>query len=400
MEKKEFWKGFGVGVAAVTVCALVLNTALIQQFVPWKSLPEGAGMTKSAKLDLIENYIDKYYVDEVDREMMEQGTYAGMMAGVGDRYTYYLTEDNFSQYMENSNGHFEGIGVTVFLDEDGKVTVQALIEGAAAEAAGILVGDIITTVDGDDVTGLELGQVAEMMRGEIGTMVMVGVYRPGSNQQINFEMERAEVVLQSVASRMLNETQGYIRLSGFKENTYDQFMTAFQGLQSQGMKGLVLDLRNNPGGLVRSVYQIGEELLPPGVMVYTEDNRGKREDLICDETYSEIPMVILVNSKSASASEIFAGAAKDTERAIIVGTQTFGKGLVQRLFPLPDGSALNITIQKYFTPKGISIHGTGVTPDVVVENQEGYEDGMYIPAEEDAQLKEGMRQLSGSVRGK
>ncbi|WP_312059215.1 S41 family peptidase, partial [Anaerotignum sp.] len=176
-----------------------------------------------------------------------------------------------------------------------------------------------------------------------------------------------------------------------------QFMAALKELQAQGMKGLVLDLRNNPGGLVRSVYLIGDELLPKGVMVYTEDKEGKREELICDDKYLDIPMVVLVNGNSASASEIFAGAAKDMGAATLVGTQTFGKGLVQRLFTLPDGSGLNITIQKYFTPNGISIHGTGITPDKVVELPAGYEDAKDIPLVDDTQLKEGISVLDEKI---
>lgn len=394
MNKKEFWKGFGTGLVVLVVCSLVWRSALIQQWIPWQSLPFELSMTKSAKIDLIKNHLEKYYVDDLDEDMMQEGMYAGMMAGVGDRYTYYLTADSLNQYMQSSNGHFEGIGVTVYTNEAGGVTVLSVVEGAVAEAAGILADDVITAVDGVDVAGMVLDDVASRMRGEIGSQVQVEVYRPSLGEKITFDMKRGDIVVQSVAGEMLDEKKGYIRLSGFKENTYEQFVTILEELKSQGMEGLVLDLRNNPGGLVRSVYQIGEELLPQGLMVYTEDNKGKREELVCDETYLDIPMVILVNGNSASASEIFAGAAKDMKRATIVGTQTFGKGLVQRLFPLPDGSALNITIQKYFTPSGVSIHGTGVTPDVVTESPEQYEDGMNIPRAEDTQLKEGIHQLT------
>ncbi len=395
--KKDFWKGFGTGVAVMVVCVLVWRTALVQQWVPWQYLPFDIGMSKTAKVDVIEDFLDRYYVDDIDKDMLDEGMFAGMVAGVGDRYTYYMTADYLEKYMQNTGGHFEGIGVTVYQSEDGGVVVYSLMEGYPAQKAGILEGDIIKEIDGEDVTGLSLNDVAEKMRGEVGSTVEIEVYRPATGTNQAFTLQREDVIMKSVDSRMLDNEKGYIQITGFKENTYDQFMAALKDLQGQGMKGLVLDLRNNPGGLVRSVYRIGDELLPPGVMVYTEDKDGNREDLICDDKYLDIPMVVLVNGNSASASEIFAGAAKDMGAATLVGTQTFGKGLVQRLFTLPDGSGLNITIQKYFTPNGTSIHGTGITPDEVIELPVGYEDGKEVPEADDTQLKEGICVLDEKI---
>lgn len=391
--KKEFWKGFGAALAVALVCALVWRTALVQQWIPWQYLPFEVGMSKAAKMNLIEDFLDRYYVDDLDKDMTQEGMYAGLVAGVGDRYTYYMTSDYLEKYMQNTGGHFEGIGVTVYQTETGDVIVHSVMEEYPAEKAGIQQGDVIKKIDGKEVTGLTLDEVAGQMRGEIGSQVEVEIYRPSESANKSFTLKREDVVMKSIQSRMLDDEKGYIQISGFKENTYDQFMQALKELQAQGMKGLVLDLRNNPGGLVRSVYRIGDELLPQGLMVYTEDKEGKREELVCDDKFLDIPMVVLVNGNSASASEIFAGAAKDTGAGTIVGTQTFGKGLVQRLFTLPDGSALNITIQKYFTPNGTSIHGTGVTPDKVVELPQGYADGDSIDPEEDTQLQEGIRTL-------
>jgi len=395
--KKDFWKGFGAAIAVMLVCSMVGRTALVQQWVPWQYLPFDIGMSKAAKMDVIEDFLDRYYVDDLDKDMLNEGMFAGLVAGVGDRYTYYMTKDYLEKYLQNTGGHFEGIGVTVFQSEDGGVVVYSLMEGYPAQKAGVLAGDIIQKIDGEDVTGLTLSDVAEKMRGPVGSTVKLDVFRPSTGANQTFTLKREDVIMKSVESRMLDKEKGYIRISGFKENTYDQFMAALKELQSQGMKGLVLDLRNNPGGLVRSVYLIGDELLPKGVMVYTEDKEGKREELICDDKYLDIPMVVLVNGNSASASEIFAGAAKDMGAATLVGTQTFGKGLVQRLFTLPDGSGLNITIQKYFTPNGISIHGTGITPDKVVELPAGYEDAKDIPLVDDTQLKEGISVLDEKI---
>lgn len=397
MMKKDFWKGFGSALAIVIVCALVWRTALVQQWIPWQYLPFDVGMSKSAKINIIEDFIDRYYVDDYDEDIIKEGMYAGMMAGVGDRYTYYLTADNLKQYLQNNNGHFQGIGVNVLQTQNGEVIVYSLMEGYPAQRAGFLEGDVLKKIDGFDITGLTLNEVAEKMRGPIGSTVEIEVIRPSDGTPHTFTIEREDVVMESVNSRMIDDKKGYIQITGFKENTYDQFMECLNNLQDEGMQGLVLDLRNNPGGLVRSVYRIGDELLPEGLLVYTEDKEGKREELICDDQYIDIPMVVLVNGNSASASEIFAGAAKDTGAATLVGTQTFGKGLVQRLFTLPDGSGLNITIQKYFTPKGTSIHGTGITPDKVVELPEGYIDGDKIPEAEDTQLKEGIRILDEKI---
>ena len=237
-----------------------------------------------------------------------------------------------------------------------------------------------------------MSDVAAKIRGKSGTEVTVTVLRKSSEEVLEFTMIRCSVVLESVDSRMLGDKIGYISLSGFKENTYEQFKAAMEELQQQGMEGLILDLRDNPGGLVRSVYDIGEEILPEGTMVYTLDNKEKRNDLICDSEYLNIPLVVLVNQNSASASEILSGAVKDLEAGTLVGTQTFGKGLVQRLFTLPDGSGLNITIQKYYTPNGTSIHEVGITPDVVVELPEGYRSmvASEIPAGQDTQLNKAL----------
>lgn len=395
--KKDFWKGFGAAIAVTLVCSMVGRTALVQQWIPWQYLPFDIGMSKAAKMDVIEDFLDRYYVDDLDKDMLDEGMFTGLVAGVGDRYTYYMTADYLEKYLQNTGGHFEGIGVTVYQSEDGGVVVYSLMEGYPAQKAGVLAGDIIKTIDGVDVTGLTLNDVAKKMQGPVGSTVKIDVVRPSTGATQTFNLKREDVIMKSVESRMLDKEKGYIRISGFKENTYDQFMAALKELQGQGMKGLVLDLRNNPGGLVRSVYLIGDELLPKGVMVYTEDKEGKREELICDDKYLNIPMVVLVNGNSASASEIFAGAAKDMGAATLVGTQTFGKGLVQRLFTLPDGSGLNITIQKYFTPNGTSIHGTGITPDKVVELPQGYEDAKEIPVADDTQLKEGISVLDEKI---
>ncbi len=396
--KKEFWKGFGA--ALVLVVAVSAAWKPVCSMIPWQSLPFEVSLSRGAKLAIMESYLEKYYVEEFDETLVEDMLYTGMAAGVGDRYTYYMPAENLAQYLENANGNFDGVGIEVFTTQEGEVTVSRVMEGQPAEQAGMLAGDIIVGVDCEDMRGEMLSEVAAKIRGKAGTEVTIEVLRKSTGKTVELTMERAVVVMESVDSRMINEDVGYISLSGFKENTHEQFKTALDDLLAQGMKGLVLDLRDNPGGLVKSVYQIGEELLPEGTMVYTLDNREKRSDLKCDETYLDIPLVVLVNENSASASEILAGAVKDMERGTLVGTQTFGKGLVQRLFTLPDGSGLNITIQKYYTPDGTSIHGVGVEPDEMVQLPEEYAATALtaIPEGEDTQLQKALEVLEKKIK--
>ncbi len=398
MKRKDFWKGFGAALALVLVASVAWTP--ICRIIPWHALPFTMGMSREAKIDIIQSYLDQYYVDDLEEEQVEEMLYAGMMAGVGDRYTYYLTKENLKQYMDNSNGNFDGVGIEVYSTQDGEVIVSSVMAGQPAEAAGVKAGDVIVGVDGQDMQGSLLSDVAAKIRGREGTEVTIKVLRRSTGETLEFTMERTTVVVESVSGRMMDEKIGYISISGFKENTYTQFKEALDELQKEGMKGLILDLRDNPGGLVHSVYEIGEELLPEGTMVYTLDKNENRNDLKCDEEYLDIPLVVLVNANSASASEIFAGAVKDTGRGTLVGTQTFGKGLVQRLFTLPDGSGLNITIQKYYTPNGTSIHGVGIEPDEVVELPADYQNTALkdIPERVDTQLQKGVEVLRNEIK--
>lgn len=396
--KKDFWKGFGAALTLVLVVSIAWKP--VCRMIPWGSLPFEVPISRSAKVEIMESYLDKYYVEEFDKSMVEEMLYSGMAAGVGDRYTYYMPEENLEQYLENANGNFDGVGIEVYTTQEGEVTVSRVMEGQPAEKAGMLEGDVIIGVDGEDMRGKLISDVAAKIRGKAGTEVTIQILRKNTNETLEMKMKRAVVVMESVSHRMINGDIGYISISGFKENTYEQFKTGLDALQENGMKGLILDLRDNPGGLVKSVYQIGEELLPEGTMVYTMDKQENREDLECDGEFLDIPLVVLVNENSASASEILAGAVKDRERGTLVGMQTFGKGLVQRLFTLPDGSGLNVTIQKYYTPSGVSIHGVGILPDETVQLPEKYLTAALtsIPEGEDTQLQKALEILKEEIR--
>lgn len=388
MQKKDFWKGFG---AAFVLLAVIYFWG---QFLAQMNIALPFGMSNTAKIRQIEEMLDTYYVEDYDKELAEELMYTGLVAGVGDPYTYYLSADSLAEQVEKNSGHFVGIGVEIYAGDDGYIVVSSVTPGGPAEAAGILAEDKITEVDGESITGKTAADVSALVKGEEGTDVTLTIFRESTGEVLEKTVTRQDIQVQTVSWRMMDDNIGYISITNFRENTYSQFKEALDTLEAEGMEKLVLDLRNNTGGLVKSAHEIGEELLPEGIMVYTMDKEGNREDTLCDDVYNDVPMVVLVNGNSASAAEILAGAIQDTGRGELIGTTTFGKGLVQRLFTLPDGSGLNVTIQKYYTPNGTSIHGVGITPDYEVELPEEYAQQTNIPAEADTQLQKAVEVLS------
>lgn len=388
MQKKDFWKGFG---AAFVLLAVIYFGG---QFLAQMNIALPFGMSNTVKIRQIEEMLDTYYVEDYDKELAEELMYTGLVAGVGDPYTYYLSADSLAEQVEKNSGHFVGIGVEIYAGDDVYIVVSSVTPGGPAEAAGILAEDKITEVDGESITGKTAADVSALVKGEEGTDVTLTIFRESTGEVLEKTVTRQDIQVQTVSWRMMDDNIGYISITNFRENTYNQFKEALDTLEAEGMEKLVLDLRNNTGGLVKSAHEIGEELLPEGIMVYTMDKEGNREDTLCDDVYNDVPMVVLVNGNSASAAEILAGAIQDTGRGELIGTTTFGKGLVQRLFTLPDGSGLNVTIQKYYTPNGTSIHGVGITPDYEVELQEEYAQQTNIPAEADTQLQKAVEVLS------
>lgn len=388
MQKKDFWKGFGT---ALVLMAVVYFGG---QFLAQMNIALPFGMSTMAKIRQIEKTLDTYYVEDYDKELAEELMYTGLAAGVGDPYTYYLSADSLAEQMEKNSGHFVGIGVEIYAGDDGYIVVSSVTPGGPAEAAGILAEDKITEVDGESITGKTAADVSALVKGEAGTDVTLTIFRESTGEVLEKTVTRQDIQVKTVSWRMMDDNIGYIAITNFRKNTYSQFKEALDMLEAEGMEKLVLDLRNNTGGLVKSAHEIGEELLPEGIMVYTMDKDGNREDTLCDDVYNDVPLVVLVNGNSASAAEILAGAIQDTGRGQLIGTTTFGKGLVQRLFTLPDGSGLNVTIQKYYTPNGTSIHGVGITPDYEVELPEEYAQQTNIPAEADTQLQKAVEVLS------
>ncbi len=320
------------------------------------------------KMQLIEEVIDAYfYKADVDKEAMQNGAFKGMVESLGDPYSEYYSAEELEQLYTDSQGIYYGIGAYVSLDTvTGYAKISGVIAGTPAEEADLREEDIIYMVGDEDVYGLTLQQVVGLIKGEEGTEVHMTLVRDG--EQIEKDIVRARVEAPTVNYEMLDDEVAYIQITEFDTVTEDQFAEALAMAKGSGMRGLVLDLRSNPGGNLSTVVNIARMLLPKGLIVYTEDRDGNRQEYSCDGTRQlDVPLVVLVNGNSASASEILAGAIKDYGIGTLLGTTTFGKGIVQRPVELSDGSAVKLTISSYYTPNGINIHGVGIDPDVVCE---------------------------------
>lgn len=321
------------------------------------------------KMQVIKDTIEEYYLEEIDESDMETGIYAGMIASLGDPYSAYYSQEELENLRQQTQGIYYGIGAYVNTDTTtGMSMISGTIAGTPAEESGLRYGDLIFAVDDQPVEGLDKSEVVMLIKGEENTKVKVTVYREGEPDYLDFEIMRKKIESPTVNYEMLSDEIGYIQITEFDDVTVDQFAEAMAICKESGMKGLILDLRNNPGGNVSAVTEIARQLLPKGLIVYTEDKEGERVEYSCDgRNELSVPLVVLVNGGSASASEILAGAIKDYGKGILLGTTTFGKGIVQRVVPLTDGSALKLTVSSYFTPNGNNIHGVGIEPDIELE---------------------------------
>ncbi len=407
-DNKGFVKGYVcclISIAVVVFLVFSINNVLanfkikdIKDTTEETSDSKDKGIINSKvvqKLQAIDKIVEAYFLDEADDTKLAEGMYAGYMAGLDDPYSVYYTKEEFDSLMESTNGTYCGIGVTVSQNvETGIITLVKPFEGSPGEEAGILPGDVLYKVDGEEVTGRDLSEVVSKIKGEAGTTVEITVARTSINDYITMTVERREIEVPTISYKMLEDNIGYIEVAEFDEVTDEQFSKALAELTNQGMEGLVVDLRDNPGGVLDVVVNMLDEILPEGMIVYTEDKYGNREEYKSDEEHQlNVPMTVLVNGNSASASEIFAGAVKDYGVGTIVGTTTFGKGIVQRLFDLGDGTALKLTISKYYTPNGNNIHGIGIEPDVEVELDEAVASQVVRTEEEDNQLQKAIEIL-------
>jgi len=318
-----------------------------------------------SKLDELMGQINLNYYEDVDASDLQEGLYSGLLEGLNDPYSAYYTEEEYKDLMEQTQGNFYGIGAGLSQDKESmQVTITKVYEDTPAEKAGLKAGDVIVKVDDIDATSMEVSDLVQHIRGEEGTTVHLEIYRPGESDDI----ERAKVNYETVTGQLLDGGIGYIYVTEFGEDTANQFEKTIADLESQGMKAMIVDLRNNGGGMITAVTQMLDDILPEGLLVYTEDKYGNRQEFkSSDDTKLKYPMAVLVNGYSASASEIFAGAIRDYDYGTLIGTTTYGKGVVQKIIPLPDGDAVKLTIAKYYTPKGENIQGTGIDPDIELE---------------------------------
>lgn len=343
---------------------------------------DGIGSEVEGKLNAIDSVLESFYFGDVDDETAKDNIYKAYLSSYGDKYTMYYTADEYKALKESTNGKFYGIGAVCQLSGEGGVLLVDVYDNGAGYQAGLRSGDRVVNVDGRDITGMELSSAVALIKGDKGTSVTLEVIR--GTERLTFSAVRDAVEAKTVSYTLLDNNIGYLSISQFEEVTTKQFKAAVEDLQSQGMKGLVIDIRNNPGGLLDTVVGMLKYMLTDGLIVYTEDKQGNRKEYKGqDNDEFNLPLAVIVNGNSASASEIFAGAIQDYGKGTIIGTQTYGKGIVQTVKPLTDGSAIKFTIAKYFTPKGQDIHGKGVTPDMVVE----YDTDADVDTQLDAAIK-------------
>lgn len=324
-----------------------------------------------SKLRALEQTIRNYYYksDEVDIGQMEEGMYDGLLSSLGDPYSVYYSEEDLNALMEQTKGIYYGIGAYVGQEKDtGYTRISGVIDGTPAQDAGLRDGDIIYMVDDQSVQGMQSSDVVSLIKGLEGTTVHLTIVREGESDYLEFDIERKKIESPTVNHEMYDNGIGYLQITEFDDVTLDQFTEAMAELRGQGMKGLIIDVRANPGGNLNTVTDIARQLLPEGLIVYTEDRDGKRTEYTCDGTKEfDMPLVVLINGYSASASEILAGAVKDYGIGELIGTTSYGKGIVQRVISMTDGTAVKLTVSAYFTPNGNNIHGIGIEPDEVYE---------------------------------
>ena len=386
--------------------SLVLITATVTFAVTAMIFSEhvlGMGLVRNSgtqqfnisKLDKVRGLLESNYLRGVDENKILDGAISGMTNSLNDPYTVYLNQKDYEDLKTETRGTYAGIGIVVSADQsDNTITVVSPIEDTPGQKAGILHGDKITKVNGIEVKGSELDKAVSMMKGAKGTQVVLTIVRKDVSKPILKTITRDNIVLKTVRDEVLKNNIGYIRISMFDEKTADNFMKSYDKLMQKKVKGLVIDVRDNPGGLLQQVVEVADRLVPKGTIVYTEDKNKIKKYWTSDPKQVDIPVALLVNGGSASASEILGGALKDTKKATLIGTKTFGKGVVQDVIDLKDGTALKVTISEYFTPKGISIHGKGIQPDIEVKLPDKYKSSSQVSEAEDTQLQKAIEILT------
>jgi len=405
--KKRFAKGVMAGVLS-TVCVFLAVGAFCY-FWLWGRVSIGgsgaSGQTASgsivnnsvkAKINELTSIIRDSYYEDVDSQTLTDGLYKGLFDSLEDPYSEYYTREEYEEMMISASAQYYGIGAVLQQDPDTmQVTVKRIYEDTPAEQAGLKVGDMIVKVGDIDSRTMELSELVTHIRGEEKTKVHLQVGREGESGYLEFDIRRAKVDLPTVMGEMLEDHVGYIMIAEFGKATAKDFEDTVEELGKKGMEKLIIDLRDNPGGMLDSVCEILDYILPEGLIVYTEDKYGNRQEQFSDEERSlDYPMAVLINGNSASCSEIFAGAVRDYDYGVLIGTTTYGKGVVQSVRPLSDKSAIKLTTARYFTPKGENIHGTGIAPDIELEYHYGGDLEGEFDYTKDNQIARAVRELT------
>ena len=406
--RKSFLNGMLFGaltVSLILVCAYVAGKMAFDLFAVRKTGAQAAqdGSVVSTetiqKMRTIEEMVDAYYYgDEVTAGELQDGVYKGMVKALGDPYSEYFSKEELEDVVNNNQGISYGIGAMISINTNlNTAMISGVLEESPAMEAGLKEGDIIYKVGDEFTQGMSLSKVVSLVKGREGTIVNLTIYREGEPDYLEMEIVRAkQIETTTVDSGMIegHDEIGYLRIREFEGVTPDQFTEAMAVLKENGMRGLGLDLRSNPGGDLTAVVDVARQILPAGLIVYTEDKAGNRKEYTCDGTHElQMPLVVLTNEYSASASEILAGAIKDYNKGTLIGTTTFGKGIVQRINRLKDGTAIKLTVSAYFTPSGKNIHGIGIEPDIVLE----YDDEAYEADGTDNQVMKAIEVLEGKI---
>lgn len=348
----------------------------------------------SKSIKYIKSILDKYYLNDIDEEQALEGAIEGYVASLGDPYTEYIPKDEMSDYTESLMGNYVGIGIYMAQNsEDNTIVVLTPIKYSPAEEAGILPGDVIKKINGIEYTGEDMTAAANNIKGEEGTVVTLEILR---GQEIKiFEITRKKITTNPVISEKLENNIGYLEITSFDENTAANFKAKYEELKVQGITSLIIDLRNNGGGLVDEALQIADYIVPKGkeLLVTVDKDKNEKVEKAKEDVLIDMPIVVLVNENSASSSEILAGALKDSEEATIVGTTTYGKGVIQQLLTLRNGAGLKVTVEEYYTPNRTKINGVGIEPNEKVELPETVENSLLVTREEDTQLQKAIELL-------
>ena len=408
MSKKKLITLFVIIIILTNLLTFGLSNKLALQFDSKVVVPRNKYeyLTSTAeefsKVQIVESIIKENYLEDVEEDKLMDGQLKGLVQSLDDPYSQYLTPEEYEDLNQQTSGEYGGIGVIVTPGDDNLITVVSPIKGTPGEKAGLKPEDKIISVEGQEFMADEMDKAVKIMKGEPNTDVTLTIMRKskdGGNETFDVDITREKIRLETVETEILDGNIGYVNIASFDELTYEDFKEELDNLEEQEVEGLVVDLRNNPGGLLDVTADIADEFLGEGVIVYTENKNGEKEYYNSEKSKIDLPLVVLVNEGSASASEILSGAIKDYGRGELIGTKTFGKGVVQRISELPsnDGSAIKLTISEYFTPNGTNIHGVGIEPDIVVELPDDVEYIGVENLEEDLQLQKAIEVLKEKI---